>query len=67
MMTIGDRPDLLAVGYQPAWACSGRRRCRRVRGGISPVVVRTRQQTDFEDKLKRRPNLGCAQGTVFGD
>jgi FdhD protein len=30
--------------------------------------VRTRRQTDFEDKLKKRiQTSGCAQGTVFGD
>ena len=32
------------------------------------MVVRTRRQTDFEDKLKKKiQTSGCAQGTVFGD
>jgi FdhD protein len=32
------------------------------------VVVRTRRETDFEDKLKKKTQTsGCAQGTVFGD
>jgi FdhD protein len=32
------------------------------------VVVRTRRQTDFEEKLKKKTQTsGCAQGTVFGD
>ena len=31
-------------------------------------MVRTRRQTDFEDKLKKKTQTsGCAQGTVFGD
>jgi FdhD protein len=35
---------------------------------ISTVVVRTRRQTSFEDKLKKKiQTSGCAQGTVFGD
>jgi len=32
------------------------------------VVVRTRRQTNFEEKLKKKTlTSGCAQGTVFGD
>ena len=32
------------------------------------MVVRTRRQTDFEAKLRKRTQTsGCAQGTVFGD
>ena len=35
---------------------------------IATVVVRTRRQTDFEDKLRKKiQTSGCAQGTVFGD
>jgi FdhD protein len=35
---------------------------------ISTVVVRTRRQTNFEDKLKKKVQTsGCAQGTIFGD
>jgi FdhD protein len=71
MMTIGDRPDLLAVGY--LLNQSMLKREDEITGidyaeDISTVVVRTRAQTDFEDKLKKRiQTSGCAQGTVFGD
>src|SRR6185312_9707799 len=35
---------------------------------IGTVVVRTKVQTDFEDKLKKKiQTSGCAQGTAFGD
>ena len=35
---------------------------------ISTVVVRTREETNFEDKLKKKiQTSGCAQGTMFGD
>src|SRR4029453_7664020 len=35
---------------------------------ISTVVVRTRRQTNFEEKLKKKTQTsGCAQGTVCGD
>src|SRR5688572_25327062 len=71
MMTIGDRPDLLAVGYllnqnmlKPDDEITG----VDYEEDISTVVVRTRRQTDFEDKLKKKiQTSGCAQGTVFGD
>jgi FdhD protein len=71
MMTIGDRPDLLAVGYL---LNQNMLRAEDEITGIdydedtSTVVVRTRRQTDFEDKLKKKTQTsGCAQGTVFGD
>jgi FdhD protein len=71
MMTIGDRPDLLAVGYllnqnmlKPDDEIAG----VDYEEDISTVVVRTRRQTDFEDKLRKKiQTSGCAQGTVFGD
>ena len=71
MMTIGDRPDLLAVGYllnqnmlKPDDEITG----VEYEEDISTVVVRTRRQTDFEDKLRKKiQTSGCAQGTVFGD
>ena len=32
------------------------------------MVVRTKRQTDYEEKLKKKVQTsGCAQGTVFGD
>jgi FdhD protein len=35
---------------------------------IDTVVVRTKRETDYEEKLKKKVQTsGCAQGTVFGD
>jgi FdhD protein len=71
MMTIGDRPDLLAVGYllnQNMLRAEDEITAVDYEEEISTVVVRTRRQTDFEDKLKKKTQTsGCAQGTVFGD
>src|SRR5262249_43882402 len=71
LMTIGDRPDMLAVGYllnqnmlRPGDVITG----VDYEPDISTVVVRTRVETNFEDKLKKKlQTSGCAQGTVFGD
>ena len=71
MMTIGDHPDLLAVGYllnQNMLRPSDEITSVDYDDDIATVVVRTPQQTDFEDKLKKKiQTSGCAQGTVFGD
>jgi FdhD protein len=71
MMTIGDHPDYLAVGYLL------NQNMLRAEDGIigidyddelETVVVRTDRETDFEDKLRKKTlTSGCAQGTVFGD
>ncbi|SLN69723.1 formate dehydrogenase accessory sulfurtransferase FdhD [Oceanibacterium hippocampi] len=71
MMTIGDYPDLLALGYllnqnmlRPDDEVIG----VDYDDDLDVVVVRTREETDFEEKLARRTvTSGCAQGTVFGD
>ncbi len=71
MMTIGDHPDLLAVGYllnqhmlRPDDEITG----IDYEDDIGVVVVRTKRETDYEEKLKKRVQTsGCAQGTVFGD
>jgi FdhD protein len=71
MMTIGDFPDYLAVGYllnqnmlRPDDEITG----IDYDAELEVVVVRTKRQTDFEDKLKKKTlTSGCAQGTVFGD
>ena len=71
MMTIGDHPDYLAVGYLLNQNMLGPD--TRIVGvdyddEIDTVVVRTDRETDFEDKLtKKTLTSGCAQGTVFGD
>ena len=70
-MTIGDYPDLLAVGYLRN---QGMLLVDDVITGvdyeedIETVVVRTERQTDYEEKLKKKTRTsGCAVGTVFGD
>jgi len=71
MMTIGDHPDLLGVGYL---LNQNMLRSDDVITGIDcdedldVVVVRTKRQTDYEEKMKKKIRTsGCAQGTVFGD
>ena len=71
MMTIGDFPDYLAVGYllnqnmlRPDDVVTGIDHDPE----LEVVVVRTERQTDYEEKLKKKVRTsGCAQGTVFGD
>lgn len=71
VMTIGDFPEFLAVGY-----LLNQNMLRRDDeivaidhdADLDVVVVRTARETDFEDKLKRKTlTSGCAQGTIFGD
>ncbi|MEZ5862796.1 MAG: formate dehydrogenase accessory sulfurtransferase FdhD [Geminicoccaceae bacterium] len=71
MMTIGDHPDYLAVGY--LLNQNMLRPDDRITGidydeDLETVVVRTERATDYEEKLKKKVRTsGCAQGTVFGD
>ena len=71
MMTIGDYPEYLAVGYllnQNMLVSKEEITGVEFDPEIDSVVVRTGHQTDFEDKLKKKTlTSGCAQGTVFGD
>jgi FdhD protein len=71
MMTIGDHPDYLAVGYllnQNMLSPEDRVIAVDYEEEIDTVVVRTDRETDFEDKLRKKTlTSGCAQGTVFGD
>ncbi|HEV2301176.1 MAG TPA: formate dehydrogenase accessory sulfurtransferase FdhD [Stellaceae bacterium] len=71
MMTIGDHPDYLAVGYlinQNMLRADDRITGIDYDEELETVVVRTERETDFEDKLKKKTlTSGCAQGTVFGD
>jgi len=71
MMTIGDHPDALALGYLL-------NQNMLKRGDVvdavdydeelDVVVVRTPERTNFEEKLKKKTlTSGCAQGTAFGD
>ena len=71
MMTIGDHPDLLAIGYlinqnmlKPTDPISA----VDYDDELGVVVVRTEFETGFEEKMKKKVRTsGCAQGTVFGD
>ncbi|HEX7967439.1 MAG TPA: formate dehydrogenase accessory sulfurtransferase FdhD [Stellaceae bacterium] len=71
MMTIGDHPDCLAVGY--LLNQNMLRHDDTITGidydeELETVVVRTKRRTDFERKLRKKTlTSGCAQGTVFGD
>ncbi len=71
MMTIGDFPDLLAVGYllnQNMLHADDEITSIDHDEDIDTVVVRTKRATDYEEKLKKKVRTsGCAQGTVFGD
>ena len=70
-MTIGDHPDLLAIGFlrnQGMLRADDHITGVDHDGDLQVVVVRTERATDYEDKLKRRTRTsGCAVGTVFGD
>ena len=71
MMTIGDHPDDLALGYllnqnmiTPENEVTG----IDYDDDLGVVVVRTASETNFEEKLKKKiTTSGCAQGTIFGD
>ena len=71
MMTIGDRPDCLAVGYlinQNMLAPDEPIEQIDVDTELDIVVVRTARRTNYEKKLRRKTlTSGCAQGTAFGD
>lgn len=71
MMTIGDHPELLAVGFllnQGMLQPDDVIRAVDYDDDISTVVVRTERETNYEEKLKKKVQTsGCAQGTVFGD
>ena len=71
MMTIGDYPDYLAVGYllnQNMLRPDDVIEAIDYDEELEVVVVRTQRETDYEEKLKKKVRTsGCAQGTVFGD
>ncbi len=71
MMTIGDHPDLLAVGYLDNQnMLEDENPISRIDydDDLGVVVVRTERETNYEEKLKKKVRTsGCAQGTVFGD
>src|SRR5271170_4864614 len=63
MMTIGDHPDYLAVGYllnQNMLRADDRITGIDYDEELETVVVRTDRETDFEDKLKKKTlTSGC--------
>lgn len=70
-MTIGDYPEYLALGFLRN---QGMLHDGDVITGVDfdedleTVVVRTKVQTSYEEKLKKKTRTsGCAVGTVFGD
>ena len=71
MMTIGDYPEYLALGYllnqnmlKPDDVVTD----VEYDEDLEVVVVRTERGTNFEDKLRKKTlTSGCAQGTAFGD
>ena len=71
MMTVGDYPDYLAVGYlvnQNMLRPDDVITSIDYDDELETVVVRTKRKTDYEKKLRKKTlTSGCAQGTVFGD
>ena len=71
VMTIGDRPEWLAVGFlrnQHMLRDDDRITAIEHDDDLGIVVVRTERETDYEEKLQKKVRTsGCAQGTVFGD
>lgn len=71
MMTIGDYPECLAVGFlrnQNMLMAEDEITGIDYDEEIETIVVRTDRETDYEQKLKKKTRTsGCAVGTVFGD
>ncbi len=71
MMTIGDYPEYLALGYllnQNMIHDEDRITAIDNDDDVQCIVVRTAMKTTFEEKVKKKTlTSGCAQGTVFGD
>ena len=71
MMTIGDYPEYLAVGYlinQNMLRGADDITSIDYDDDLGVIVIRTEFETNFEEKMKKKVRTsGCAQGTVFGD
>ena len=71
VMTVGDYPDMLAVGFllnQNMLRVDDEIISIDFDGDLDVVIVRTKRETNFEQQLKKKTlTSGCAQGTVFGD
>ncbi len=70
-MTINDYPAYLALGFllnQNMLMPDDVVTSVDYDDDLSVAVVRTERKTDYEEKLRKRPQTsGCAQGTTFGD
>ena len=70
-MTIGDYPSLLALGYlknQGMIKQTDQIISIEVDEDLDVVVVRTKRETNYEEKLSRKIRTsGCAVGTIYGD
>ena len=70
-MTIGDYPTLLAIGYlknQGMLQQADQITSIDFEEDLNVVVVRTKRETDYEEKLSRKVRTsGCAVGTIYGD
>jgi len=70
-MTIGDYPEYLALGFlknQNLLKSDDEITGIDYDDDVRTVVVRTKKETNYEQKLKRKIRTsGCAVGTVFGD
>ena len=70
-MTLGDMPDLLAVGYllnQNMLKKNDVISEITYDDDLQVVVVRTKRKTNYEEKMEKKIRTsGCAVGTVYGD
>ena len=71
VMTLGDMPELLALGYlvnQNMIKKEDQISSIDYEDELKVVVVRTNKITKFETKLKKKIRTsGCAVGTIYGD
>ncbi len=70
-MTLGDMPDLLAVGYllnQNMLKENDVISEVNYDEELQVVIVRTKRKTNYEEKLEKKIRTsGCAVGTMYGD
>lgn len=70
-MTIGDYPEYLALGFllnQRMLRADEQVTAVQFDEETEAVIVRTAEETDHEDKLRKKTRTsGCAVGTVYGD
>ncbi len=70
-MTLGDMPDLLAVGYllnQNMLKKNDVISEIHYDKDLQVVIIRTKRQTNYEKKMEKKIRTsGCAVGTVYGD